>query len=150
MCNPRLRRNSQWINVSDDRIVLFWSTHTDRECSSEPVPMFLLTEGNCTAFTIPEYIRDWPTREADGHPDVKMAVQSCQSTHSGPHGLIRASFDEPDVLHSSNRQCHRKSCSPRLQPVTSFTLIPNPDSYPKPDAFHAILTFYPLNSFPEL
>ena len=83
-------------------------------------------------------IRDRATREADGHPNVKTAVQLCQSTHSGPHGQNRASFlMNPMYSIARTRQCPRKSCSPRqpmaaymwngLQPVTSFTLIPNPN-----------------------
>ena len=83
-------------------------------------------------------IRDRPTREADGHPNVKTAVQLCQSTHSGPHGQNRASLlMNPMYSIARTRQCPRKSCSPRqpmaaymwngLQPVTSFTLIPNPN-----------------------
>ena len=94
--------------------------------------------------TIPEYIRDRPTREADGHPNVKMAVQSCQSTRSGPHGPNRASLlMNPMYSIARTRQCPRKSCSPRqpmaaymwngLQPVTSFTLVPNPNPHPHPN-----------------
>ena len=89
-------------------------------------------------------IRDRPTREADGHPNVKTAVQLCQSTHSGPHGQNRASLlMNPMYSIARTRQCPRKSCSPRqpmaaymwngLQPVTSFTLIPNPDPNPNPN-----------------
>ena len=89
-------------------------------------------------------IRDRPTREADGHPNVKTAVQLCQSTHSGPHRPNRASLMNP--MYNSiarTQQCPRKSCSPRqpmaaymwngLQPVTSFTLIPNPNLNPGKD-----------------
>ena len=134
MCNARLRRNSQWVHVSNDRIVLFWSTHTECECSSEPVPMFLLTGGNCTA-SLPVF---GTGRQgiAVHFPNVKMAIQLCQSTHLGPHGPNRASLMNPMYSIARTRQCPRKSCSPRqpmaaymwngLQPVTSFTLIPNP------------------------
>ena len=73
-------------------------------------------------------------------PNVKMAIQWCQSTHSGPHGPNRASFFmNPMYSIARTQQCPRKSCSPRqpmaaymwngLQPVTSFTLIPNPTRY---------------------
>ena len=62
--------------------------------------------------------------------------------HVGPHGPNRASFlMNPMYSIARTRQCPRKSCSPRqpmaaymwngLQPVTSFTLIPNP--IPDPD-----------------
>ena len=83
-------------------------------------------------------IRDRPTREADGHPNVKTAVQLWQSTHSGPHGQNQAFLlMNPMYSIARTRQCPRKSCSPRqpmaaymwngLQPATSFTLIPNPN-----------------------
>ena len=60
--------------------------------------------------------------------------------HVGPHGPNRASFFmNPMYSIARTRQCPRKSCSPRqpmaaymwngLQPVTSFTLIPNPNPF---------------------
>ena len=136
MCNARLRRNSQWIHVSDDRMVLFWSTHTECECSSEPVPMFLITR--VIVLHHNSRIRDRPTRDCctlsqclNGYPVVP------EHPHVGPHGPNRASFFmNPMYSIARTRQCPRKSCSPRqpmaaymwkgLQPVTSFTLIPNP------------------------
>ena len=74
-------------------------------------------------------------------PNIKMAIQLCQSTHSGPHGPNRASFFmNPMYSIARTRQCPRKFCSPRqpmaaymwngLQPVTSFTLRPNPNPNP--------------------
>jgi len=58
--------------------------------------------------------------------------------HVGPHGQNRASLlMNPMYSIARTRQCPHKSCSPRqpmaaymwngLQPVTSFTLIPNPN-----------------------
>ena len=63
--------------------------------------------------------------------------------HVGPHGPNRASFFmNPMYSIARTRQCPRKSCSPRqpmaaymwngLQPVTSFTLIPNTNLHPYP------------------
>jgi len=133
MCNARLRRNSQWVHVINDRIVLFWSTHTEYECSSEPVAMFLITR--VIVLHHNSRIRDRPTRDCCTLPNVKMAIQLCQSTHSGPHGPNRASLMNPMYSIARTRQCPRKSCSPRqpmaaymwngLQSVTSFTLITN-------------------------
>ena len=133
MCNARLRRNSQWVHVSNDRIVLFWSTHTECECSSEPVPMFLIRR--VIVLHHNSRIRDRPTRDCctlsqrqNGYSVVP------EHPHVGPHGPNRASF-LMNPMHSiaRTRQCPRKSCSPRqpmaaymwngLQPVTSFTLI---------------------------
>ena len=137
MCNARLRRNSQWVHVSNDRIVFFWSTHTECECSSEPVPMFLITR--VIVLHHNSRIRDRPTRDCctlsqrqNGYSVVP------EHPHVGPHGPNRASFlMNPMYSIARTRQCPRKSCSPRqpmaaymwngLQPVTSFTLIPNPN-----------------------
>ena len=88
-------------------------------------------------YCITSRIRDRPNDVAVHFPNVKMAIQLCQSTHSGPHGQNRASLMNPMYSIARTRQCPRKSCSPRqpmaaymwngLQPVTSFTLIPNPN-----------------------
>ena len=69
-------------------------------------------------------IRDQPTREADGHPNVKMAVQLCQSTRSGPLGPNRASLlMNPMYSIARTRQCPRKSCSP--QRSSSYSAHPS-------------------------
>ena len=135
MCNARLRRNSQWVHVSNNRIVFFWSTHTECECSSEPVPMFLTTR---VMYCITSHIWDRPTMDCctlsqrqNGYSVVS------EHPHVGPQGPNRASFFmNPMYSIARTRQCPRKSCSPRqpmaaymwngLQLVTSFTLIPNP------------------------
>ena len=132
-----LQTQFQWIHVSDDRIVLFWSTHTECECSSEPVPMFLITR--VIVLHHNSRIRDRPTRDCctlsqrqNGYSVVP------EHPHVGPHGPNRASFFmNPMYSIARTRQCPRKSCSPRqpmaaymwngLQPVTSCTLIPNPN-----------------------
>ena len=133
MCNARLRRNSQWVHVSNDRIVLFWSTHTECECISEPVPMFLITR--VIVLHHNSRIRDRPTRDCctlsqrqNGYSVVP------EHPHVGPHGPNRASLlMNPMYSIARTRQCPRKSCSPRqptaaymsnrLQPATSSTRV---------------------------
>ena len=95
-----LQTQFQWIYASDDRIVLFWSTHTECECSSEPVPMFLLTGGNCTASQFPY------SGPADkGGRRASQRQNGCSVVPEHPLGTPWAEsgipFDEPDVLHSS-------------------------------------------------
>ena len=89
-------------------------------------------------YCIISHIWDRPTRDCctlsqrqNGYSVVP------EHPHVGPHGPNRASFlMNPMYSIARTRQCPRKSCSPRqpmaaymwngLQPVTSFTLIPNP------------------------
>ena len=66
------------------------------------------------------HIRDRPTRDSCMVPNVKMAVQLCQSTRSGPLGPNRASLlMNPMYSIARTRQCPRKSCSPR-QPMAAY------------------------------
>ena len=94
-------------------------------------------------YCITSHIWDRPTRDCctlsqrqNGYSVVP------EHPHVGPHGPNRASFFmNPMYSIARTRQCPRKSCSPRqpmaaymwngLQPVTSFTLIPNPNPNPK-------------------
>ena len=110
------------------------------ECSSEPVPMFFNTR--VIVLHHNSRIRDRPARDCctlsqrqNGYSVVP------EHPHVGPHGPNRASFFmNPMYSIARTRQCPRKSCSPRqpmaaymwngLQPVTSFTLIPNPNPNP--------------------
>ena len=93
-------------------------------------------------YCITSHIWDRPTRDCctlsqrqNGYSVVP------EHPHVGPHGPNRASFFmNPMYSIARTRQCPRKSCSPRqpmaaymwngLQPVTSFTLIPNPNLAP--------------------
>ena len=136
MCNARLRRNSQWVHVSNNRIVFFWSTPTECECSSEPVPMFLTTR----VIVLHHFPYLGPADKGLLYtfPTSKWLFSCARAPARGPHGPNRASFCmNPMYSIARTRHCPRKSCSPRqpmaaymwngLQPVTSFTLIPNPN-----------------------
>ena len=146
-----------WLaHVSNDRIVLFWSTLTECECSSEPVPAFLITR--VIVLHHNSRIRDRPTRDCctlsqrqNGYSVVP------EHPHVGPHGPNRASFFmNPMYSIARTRQCPRKSCSPRqpmaaymwngLQPVTFFTLVPNPNPNLTSQQYHSVL--YTLNLNP--
>ena len=99
MCNARLRRNSQWVHVSNDRIVLFWSTLTECECSSEPVPMFLTSR--VIVLRHNSRIRDRPTRDCC---TLSQRQNGYSVVPEHPLGTIWAEsgiLDEPDILHSS-------------------------------------------------
>ena len=100
MCNARLRRNSQWVHVSNDRIVLFWSTHTECECSSEPVPMFLTTR----VIVLHHFPYLGPADKGLLYtfPTSKWLFSCARAPTRGTSwaesGIL---FYEPDVLHSS-------------------------------------------------
>ena len=99
MCNARLRRNSQWVHVSNDRIVLFWSTHTECECSSEPVPMFLITR--VIVLHHNSRIRDRPTRDCCTLSQRQNGYSVVPEHPLGTPWAESGILDEPDVLHSS-------------------------------------------------
>ena len=91
-------------------------TRTECEYSSEPVPMFLLAGGNCTAS---QFLNTFGTGRRGRHPNVKMAIQLCHPD-VGPHGPNRASLlMNPMYSIARTRQCPRKSCSPR-QPMAAY------------------------------
>ena len=99
MCNARLRRNSQWVHASNNRIVLFWSTHTECECSSEAVPMFLNTRvivlhHNSVFGTCRQGIAVTLSQRQNGYSVVPEHPLGTPWAESGI-------LDEPDVLHSS-------------------------------------------------
>ena len=96
-------------------------------------------------YCITSHIWDRPTRDCctlsqrqNGYSVVP------EYPHVGPQGPNRASLlMNPMYSIARTRQCPRKSCSPRqpmaaymwngLQPVTSFTLLPNPNLNPNPN-----------------
>ena len=101
-------------------------------------------------------MRDRPTRDCctlsqrqNGYSVVP------EHPHVGPHGPNRASF-LMNTMYSiaRTRQCPRTSCSPRqpmaaymwngLQPVTSFTLMPNPN--PESGILFLLHSSYPAMS----
>ena len=90
----------QWIHVSDDRIVLFRSTHTECECCSELVPKFLLT--GVIVLHHNSRIQDRPTRDSCMVPKLQ---NGCSVVPEHPLGTLWPEsgilFDETDVLHSS-------------------------------------------------
>ena len=95
-----LQTQFQWIHVSDDRIVLFWSTHTECECSSEPVPMFLTTR----VIVLHHFPYLGPADKGLLYtfPTSKWLFSCARAPTRGTSwaesGIL---FDEPDVLHSS-------------------------------------------------
>ena len=143
MSNARLRRNSQWVHVSNNRIVLFFGVRTLNV--NAVVNRYPCSSPRGQLYCITSHIWDRPTRDCctlsqrqNGYSVVP------EHPHVGPHGPNCASFFmNPMYSIARTRQCPRKSCSPRqpmaafmwngLQPVTSFTLIPNPNPDPNPD-----------------
>ena len=81
-------------------IVLFWSTHTECECSSEPVPMFLTTR----VIVLHHFPYLGPADKGLLYtfPTSKWLFSCARAPTRGTSwaesGIL---FDEPDVLHSS-------------------------------------------------
>ena len=96
-CSPSPQ---QWVHVSNDRIVLFWSTHTECECSSEPVPMFLTTR----VIVLHHFPYLGPADKGLLYtfPTSKWLFSCARAPTRGTSwaesGIL---FYEPDVLHSS-------------------------------------------------
>ena len=133
MCNARLRRNSQWVHVSNDRIVLFWSTHTECECSSEPVPMFLTTR----VIVLHHFPYLGPAGKGLLYtfPTSKWLFSCARApTRGTPWAESGILFYEPDVLHTAvSSQILFTTTTygcihvERITAFTFFTLIPNPN-----------------------
>ena len=127
---------SQWVHVSNNRIVFLWSTHTECECSSEPVPMFLTTR----VIVLHHFPYLGPADKGLLYtfPTSKWLFRCARAPARDPVGRI----DEPDVLHSSYPAVSSQILFTTttmaaymwngLQLVTSFTLIPNPNPNPNP------------------
>ena len=91
---------TQWVHVSNDRIVFFWSSHTECECSSEPVPMFLTMRAIVLHHL--SYLGPADKGLLYTFPTSKWPFSCARApTRGTPWAESGILFDEPDVLHSS-------------------------------------------------